>query len=179
MTVKAPGVEVSLEKVTTAAAALGAAGLKDPGVTTSDDVVHTVRVAAKLASGIRFDRASLLWVDDHPENNQYEVMALSAFSIRITSVQSTADALIELTEHEFPLVITDLARKTAREDDPNAGITLLNEISRRGLGTPCIVYAGAQAIRERESILAAGAMSVTNSPTELLSTVLNVLLGTG
>lgn len=168
---KAPGVELSVEKASEAAAALGAAA-KSKGA----DTASPSQVAAAI-SGASRSRLSgmrpyhILWVDDHPENNEYESQAMSALGFRVDIARSTKEAMRRIRADSYDLVISDLGRQSADEDDPEAGITLLKELRQGGFSVPYIVYAGRRAITERDYLLAAGATFATNSPTELVRAV--------
>jgi CheY-like chemotaxis protein len=175
--VKAAGVEVTIEKATEAAAALGAAGAKGDSKTSPREVARAVATATTVAARGRIDRASVLWVDDHPENNEYERQAMAALGIRFTTAKSTPEALRLLAAQPFDVVITDLGRSTPDEDDPNAGLRLLHEMRSRRLDAPCIVYASTRAVQEREQLLTAGALVSTNRPTELFDAVVKAIVG--
>ena len=118
----------------------------------------------------------MLWVDDHPENNEYERQAMTALGIRFTTAKSTPEALRLLAAQAFDVVITDLGRSTQDEDDPKAGLRLLKEMRSRGLNTPLIVYAGARAVEERDQLIESGALVSTNRPTELFDAVVKAIV---
>ncbi len=176
VTVKAAGVEVTIEKATQVAAALGAAGAKGETKTSAREVARAVTAATTAARRGQIDQASVLWVDDHPENNEYERQAMTALGIRFTTAKSTPEALRLLAAQAFDVVITDLGRSTQDEDDPKAGLRLLKEMRSRGLNTPLIVYAGARAVEERDQLIESGALVSTNRPTELFDAVVKAIV---
>src|SRR4051812_46331240 len=54
---------------------------------------------------------SVLWVDDHPENNAYESKALTDKGVEVIQVKSTAEALTSVRTHRpFDAVISDMGR---------------------------------------------------------------------
>jgi PleD family two-component response regulator len=54
--------------------------------------------------------ARVLWVDDNPDNNFYETVALERLGRFVTKTTSTSAALRYLAELPFSLVITDVGR---------------------------------------------------------------------
>lgn len=145
-------------------------------LTSPREVATAVATASRSAASGQLDGAAVLWVDDHPENNEHERQALGALGIRFTLSTSTAEALKLLAAQAFNVIITDLGRSTADENDPDAGIHLLNELRRRRIDIPCVVYAGHRAVEQRDQVLAAGAASSTNRPTELFDAVVKAIV---
>lgn len=62
------------------------------------------------------DGALVLWVDDHPENNKFEVKVLSYFGIRFVSAVDNAEGIQRLIRDQYDLVITNVARPRAASD---------------------------------------------------------------
>jgi transcriptional regulator with XRE-family HTH domain len=90
----------------------------------------------------------ILWVDDHPDWNRWEVAELENLGFAITQATSTEAALDYLERLPFDLVITDLARG----DDREAGLKLIEKIQEAHSGLPTLVYTaepGARAQRAR------------------------------
>ncbi|MGA9857156.1 MAG: response regulator, partial [Solirubrobacteraceae bacterium] len=110
----------------------------------------------------------ILWVDDHPENNAFEVEALQRKGVIIDQVSSNDDALTAVASgRPIDVVITDMGRDT---EGPNAGLVLLAALRERDVRVPVIIYASAQAVaRTRATAVEAGAYGVTSSATELMS----------
>lgn len=175
--VKAAGVEVTVEQVAEVATALVAAEAKGDNATPTADVARAVAAATTVAVRGRIDRAWVLWVDDHPENNNYERQAMAALGIRFTMARSTGEALRLMDARHFDAVITDLGRSTPEEDDPDAGFRLLGELRKKSVEVPCVVYAGTRAVTERDQLLRAGAVASTNRPTELFDAVVKAIVG--
>jgi CheY-like chemotaxis protein len=107
----------------------------------------------------------ILWVDDNPTNNLYEMNYLRRLGDVVTPVVSTAQALEQLRAGYYDLVISDVFRVEEVEEIageplrprgggaekvPDAGYVLLRKMRSRGLSTPLILYTsdGARA-RER------------------------------
>jgi len=171
---RAPGVELSVERASEAAAALGAASTGKGELPSSPSEVAAA-ISRASESRDSLSSAQILWVDDHPENNVYERQALSALGVRFSLARSTKKALEMLRTQHFQLIISDLGRQSEDEDDTDAGLTLLGEIQKRGIHIPYLIYAGRRAAIDAERIKAAGATASIYSPTILLGTVADLL----
>lgn len=110
--------------------------------------------------------ARVLWVDDQPDNNLYETVALEQLGRFITKATTTDSALFYLSQLDFTLVITDLERGGHRD----AGLDFIQKAKRAGLTLPIVVYTS-DATRVRERLLVAGAKAVVDSPAELIHEV--------
>ena len=113
----------------------------------------------------------VLWIDDHPENNVYEIQALQRKNVAVDQVRSTADGLNAVLHATIPydVVITDIGRKENGEDRPQAGLEFIRRMRQQDAKTPVFVYASAAAVgRLSDEITAAGASGATSSATELL-----------
>lgn len=120
------------------------------------------------------DQKRVLWVDDHPENNQYEIAALAKLQIDVLPVTSTSAAVkvLEQDPDGFDMVISDWGRPW---DGPGAGLRLLSKLRRAGSALPLVYYHGefdtaARAARARQA-LAAGAIGEAVYPAELIPLV--------
>lgn len=133
-----------------------------------DELAVTVDSSA-IARGVGALRR-VLWVDDHPHNNAYEIAALTRRGVSVELARSTAEALgaAEGAAPPFDAIITDMGRREDGEQRSDAGMELIDELRRRGVATPVFVYASASAVhRTRDRFEAAGARG-TASATELL-----------
>lgn len=111
--------------------------------------------------------ARVLWVDDHPDNNRHETVALEKLGRFITVATSTQAAFHYLERLDFALIITDVGRGS----EPDAGARMITNIIDTGITTPIIVYTGdAAAVSDR--LLAVGAQAVADMPDDLLRHVL-------
>jgi CheY-like chemotaxis protein len=110
--------------------------------------------------------ARVLWVDDNPDNNLYETVALERLGRFVTKATSTDAGLEYLSQLDFALVITDLGRR----DDPKGGITLIERMQESGITLPVVVYT-VDAEKVRDEVVAAGATAVVDTPAELLRQV--------
>lgn len=125
--------------------------------------------ASPIAEGLP-GLAAVLWIDDFPENNAFEVDALRRKNVRVLQGRSTAEGLRLLDSHpETSAVITDMGRTEDGHADDEAGIELTTRVRERDPELPVLVYASAPAVaRTRAKALDAGATFVTSSATELL-----------
>ena len=119
-------------------------------------------VIARTASRL----ARILWVDDLPDNNLFETVALEKLGRFVTKTTSTEAALIYLAEMEFALVITDLGRGR----DPHAGEEFIRHLRTNGSGLPIVVYT-VNATEKRQALVAAGANAVVDKPADLINEV--------
>jgi CheY-like chemotaxis protein len=114
------------------------------------------------------DGAGVLWVDDNPENNAYEMKLLRSLGIRIDVAESTSQALQFLGETKYDAVISDMAR----DGTPDAGLRFLTEIQDRGMTQRPIFYVGEHLASKGTP---AGAFAITNRPDHLIHYLIDVL----
>jgi CheY-like chemotaxis protein len=125
--------------------------------------------ALPMADGLR-GLAAILWVDDHPENNVFEVEALRRKDVRVLQAKTTEEGLRALDAHpEIAALITDMGRVEDGRPKLEAGVELIKAVRERRPELPILVYASAPAVaRSGDNARAAGATHVTSSATELL-----------
>jgi CheY-like chemotaxis protein len=119
--------------------------------------------------------ARVLWVDDRPANNEYERKRLRPHGIVFDSVVSTEEALEQLANETYDLVITDLGREDSSDRSATAGAAFLEQPIVREGGPPVIVYAGTWAVAQRNDLVRRGALDVMANREQLFATVLEVL----
>jgi len=172
--IKGAGFEASGKMKTEAAAALGAALVKQRS---SESVPDDPRLASQVVESVpprvvqQASKSNILWVDDHPENNIHERRSLEAFGINIVPAESTEEALARIREQSFDAIISDMGRA----GDSEAGLTLLDKLRAAGNFTPFIIYAAARAIQLRSKALQKGALGSTNRPDELFKLTLSAI----
>ncbi|MES9538201.1 MULTISPECIES: response regulator [unclassified Actinomadura] len=112
--------------------------------------------------------ARVLWVDDDPDGNLYETIALEELGLFVTKATSTAAGAVYLgsTLH-YSLIISDITR----QDDPDAGAELLALARDEASGVPVIFYTFGNESKHAE-LLAAGASAVVQTPDDLIRAVL-------
>lgn len=133
-------------------------------------------VAAIPALAVTPRRAArVLWVDDHPSNNEYERKCLRPHGIVFDCVVSTDEAIEQLTSETYDLVITDLGRQGSSDRSSTAGAAFLDQPIVRDGGPPVIVYAGTWAVTQRDALVARGALDVMSNREHLFARVLDIL----
>lgn len=110
--------------------------------------------------------ARVLWVDDEPDNNLYETIALEKLGKFVTKATSTEAALDYLDRMDFTILITDLGR----HGDRDAGLHLIHQLRANGQRLPIVVYTG-DARPVREMLTSAGADAVVDLPGPLIREV--------
>ncbi len=179
--VKGAGFEASAKrKQAEAAAALVAATVAkptEPGATPESTAQEAKAAAAVVAEAVtprvvrRAAKATVLWVDDRPDNNRHERQSLEALGVTFVLSTSTEDALAKLQNHRFNAIISDMGRPP----DPRAGYTLLEQLRASGDRTPFIIYAGSNAPEHKAEARQRGAMGSTNRAAELFEYVISAL----
>lgn len=112
--------------------------------------------------------ARILWVDDNPDDNLYETIALERLGLFVTKATSSEGAEIYLQQLPIALIVTDLTRGL----DRNAGKNLIVGVRSKHPDVPVIVYTtGADA--KRDDLLLAGAAAVLDAPADLVAAVLS------
>ncbi|WP_454860628.1 hypothetical protein [Promicromonospora soli] len=109
---------------------------------------------------------SILWVDDHPENNAMLAESWRRDGAEVEIARSTSEALRILGGRAFGLIISDMGRRESEVDVPDAGLQLLAKVRAMNSGVPFVLYGnvGPYAADAR----AAGATMVTDSTFELV-----------
>ena len=125
----------------------------------------------------------VLWVDDQPKNNVFEIAKLEKESIDVIEVTSTMEAmrLVISGKEPFGLVISDMGRREDGEYRAKAGLRLIENIRRAGVkDLPIIVYSSARYLdRTRDEVRQAGGNAATASPLELFELVHSFIPTTG
>jgi CheY-like chemotaxis protein len=107
----------------------------------------------------------ILWVDDHPEGNSWEIACLEAAGASIRIAETTRTAL-QLAADGYDIIISDIARGS----DPAEGLKALPVLHNAAPAAPVILYVG-----RREAGVPAGAFGITNRPDDLLHLVMDAL----
>lgn len=121
---------------------LDEAGSKHGEPTTAENRRGTARRLEHAARYLKDDR--ILWVDDYPQNNASLTKLFRKFGMNVDTALSSEEALAKLRSGSYDLLITDMGRG----DDPNAGNTLLNELSLRNINLSALVFSTASRIQE-------------------------------
>jgi len=136
---------------------------------------HNVAQGARAAfvQPLAARSASLLWVDDRPQNNAYERKAFEGVGISCILALSTNEALSLLSRTAFSAIISDMGRV----EGPREGYVLLDAVRARGIKTPFFIYAGSAAAEHKAEAIQHGAQGSTNDPQELFQLVVRAVYG--
>ena len=109
---------------------------------------------------------SVLWVDDHPENNVMLAESWRRDGAHVEIARSTSEALRLLEGGAYGLIISDMGRRESDVDVPDAGLRLLAKVRVTSPGVPFVLYGNVGPYAE--DARAAGATLVTGSTFELV-----------
>ena len=121
---------------------------------------------AKIESRSPLPIQSVLWVDNHMEDNSLIVDELKRLGIEVVTSPSTSKALPLINSKKFDVVITDMRRP----ESDTAGIELVKKIRNTDMNkdTPVIIYCSRKHIAMYEAeAKAAGANEITDLTTVL------------
>lgn len=88
------------------------------------------------------DPYAVLWVAERPEAHALLVEQLRDNGVRVTVTATTSEAVAELSERPYRLVVSDMSRKEDGSRVPDAGLVLLRELRDLGVDTPVILFGG-------------------------------------
>ena len=125
-----------------------------------------LRRAQLVAPALR--NARILWVDDVPQNNEWERLTLRHLGTHVTSVTRTETALECLGAEPYHLIISDISRQDLHRE----GIDALPRLSAAAPATAVVFYVGHV---DHSAGVPTGSFGITNRPDELLHLVMDVL----
>ncbi|HYO57804.1 MAG TPA: TIR domain-containing protein [Archangium sp.] len=129
----------------------------------------------------------ILWVDDIPSNNAFEIAALRGLQIEVQTRTNTEDALAALEEAErvqepYDLVLSDWNRFPTQEEGQPEGLRLLRFMRAQHKRPPVIFYHGEfdpeRAKQRLELAVKEGGSGAANLPDDLLRQVAEALART-
>ena len=186
VSVKGPGVEMVLE----AGAMLGAASMQKNALPERDGKPTLQSFAPnRLATGRLRELvgAKVLWVDDHPENNELEQSAFEALGVQVSTATDSATARAQLRSKDgngrpkYNVVISDTSRdedgckdlEQASQCAQCAPFKLIDWIRTANSGDPPIIFYTTQKKADlcRKEVIGRGAFGITGEPSELLRLV--------
>lgn len=113
----------------------------------------------------------ILWVDDNPSNNVNIRNAFEAQGFNVITALSTKEALQNLNNQKFGVIISDMGRK----EGGNEGYLLLEQLRKSGNKIPYFIFAGSNQSKHKILAQEKGAQGSTNSPKELFEMVTNAM----
>lgn len=140
----------------------------------SGDISNIINDIPMLATTPR-QNSRVLWVDDEPSNNEYERTVLRSKGVIFDTVVSTSEAIDQLINETYDLVISDLSRSNSSDSSVIAGEDLLaHEVIAQG-GPPVVIYGGMNVVMRMQALSDMGASLVTSNQVELINGVLDIL----
>jgi CheY-like chemotaxis protein len=111
---------------------------------------------------------NILWVDDRPQNNAFEITALEDAGHRIRTVRSSGEAEAALWTGHFDAILSDMGRPEGRD----AGLELLRKLRAAGDRRPYGFYSSSASLARNDAEIAElDAFVATSSFVELLAAV--------
>ncbi len=138
-------------------------------------IAETVERAIPRSAMEKLFSASILWVDDRPNNNIIERNMFEELGLRIELAASTEEALEIIKYQEFAVIISDMGRPPDRQ----AGYTLLGKLLNENNSTPFVIYSGSNDPDHIRLARKNGAQGSTNNPLELFTIVTGLILKSG
>jgi CheY-like chemotaxis protein len=114
---------------------------------------------------------SVLWVDDHPDNNMLAMRALKTLKLDVEQVTSTDAAMEAMKRRRFDLVISDMGRGL----DMRAGYDLLDKVRANDRKLPFFIFSSDDKPEYRKEAEARGAQLSTNDMIELIDMTVQTL----
>jgi len=110
-----------------------------------------------------------IWIDDNPDQNFHERTALASLGVLVDTVIDSNAALKLIKSGRFDFVLSDIERQQSSSE----GIRFLNYlVEEEKISLPCVFYVGRC---QHKLGTPAYAFGITDSPTELLHLVLDIL----
>ena len=112
----------------------------------------------------------VVWVDDNPANNAFEIARLKDEGVEVVQVTSTDEAMGVLVVRQTAVraVISDMVRREGGALNWKAGVELIQQLRNAGLTVPIFIYGSVRAVEQtRNQALAVGGNGATSSSVEL------------
>jgi CheY-like chemotaxis protein len=116
----------------------------------------------------------ILWVDDNPPNNAFEIAKLKSDGFEIIQAKSTSEALGKLQGGDLSVdaIISDMGRQESGSYDPDAGVKFIEQARSAGITKPIFIYTTARhAARTRGRVAEVGGNGTTKSALELFEMI--------
>jgi CheY-like chemotaxis protein len=132
--------------------------------------VQSGAAAAEASTPVVPALRRILWVDDQPSKNAYELAALRDREIDIVEATTTEEALSHLLNDRVrcDVIVTDMHRVENGQQRPIAGIELLKAMRKAQVDIPTVVYTSIRSVSLYASqVRDLGALGATATATEL------------
>jgi CheY-like chemotaxis protein len=135
----------------------------------------SIETGRPTPSGPQASLGRILWVDDNPTNNAFEINRFHEAGYGTILAKSTAEGLKVFDQNRTSIiaVITDMGRTEDDQYRPEAGKTFIEHIRRIDPAIPIIVYSWTLSEQQRESLRQVGVEVATASPLELFTSLLD------
>lgn len=117
----------------------------------------------------------ILWVDDNPANNSYQVELLTSFGARVEQVRTTEEALSSIKSgRKYDLLISDMNR----HKNPKAGLEMLAKLQEEKSSVPVIFFSTRSSLQQfGDEALSSGAYACVNGNRGLVRAITSALFG--
>lgn len=153
----------------------------------SDPLTQSVRAAAPAKSAKRFARSEVLWVDEHPNRNLHERLALESLGIRFTLARNPAMVLRmpAQTRQQYTAVIS--SSDNTPGDIPVSGLQVHEILTGDSSGSggisagnssviPFIIYAPPASLEPHRKAMEERRLPSTSRPEELFRFITQAVL---
>jgi len=118
-------------------------------------------------------KRKVLWVDDHPSNNEAIVDIYRQQNVEFDLALNTGQALEFLAKKEYDLIISDMGRGA----EFDAGVRMIREIGRsHSSPPPILIFSSDKAIEKFGEIAKTEGATLVTSVTRVLITTMNEIL---
>jgi len=113
-------------------------------------------------------QGKILWVDEHPTNNLALSNAFQALGITVIQSTTNEEALTQLGDASFDVIITSMTRGADHEN----GLKLVEALHSKGITVPVIIYAAQWAGQNAGKENQFRVQKITNEPSVVYQVVL-------
>ena len=116
----------------------------------------------------------ILWVDDNPSNNAFEIARLKSDGYEIQQALSTSEALgiLKGSDLLIDVVISDMGRNEDGRYNPKAGLDFIKQARDSEINLPIYIYTTARHAKAmRDEVKKAGGNGTTKSAIELFEMI--------
>lgn len=162
-----------IEFVIKAGIELAQAEAKRSGEPLTEEEISNIAKDAQKTDISKIHEKTILWVDDIPSNNKYEINAFRQLGINVVTVANGQEALDFINVNTVDVIISDFKRPS----DPRfAGYGLFDELKQKGKSIPYVIYSGGTNPQYRADSMSRGLVDQTNRAAELYSAVMSSLV---
>lgn len=117
-------------------------------------------------------KGRILWVDDHPQNNEAERQYLQQHNLAVYLTSTTEEALMLTSMYQYDVIITDMGR----QQDPLAGLKLTKTLRQTGNNTPIYIYTIMPSEAQQQLVFQFGAQGIAVDDKSLYQLLAPLLL---